>query len=69
MYYRRNLIKEVGSPTNQSSTPVQESEPPRDQGMENLIEPYTNNKMSENDMVVVLENVEEKNDNEIKIKV
>ncbi|KAA0054163.1 Cysteine-rich RLK (RECEPTOR-like protein kinase) 8 [Cucumis melo var. makuwa] len=62
-YYRRNLIKEVGSPTNQPPAPVQDFEPPRDQGMENPTEPYTNNTMSENDRsdVAVLENMEEKN--------
>ncbi|KAL4021159.1 hypothetical protein IC575_019950 [Cucumis melo] len=31
-YYRRNLTKEVGSPTSQSPAPVQDFEPPRDQG-------------------------------------
>ncbi|KAL0553456.1 hypothetical protein IC582_007351 [Cucumis melo] len=62
-YYRRNLRKEVGSPTNQPPTPVQDFEPPRDQGMENPTEPCTNNTMSENDRsdAVVLENMEEKN--------
>ncbi|KAA0035018.1 putative mitochondrial protein [Cucumis melo var. makuwa] len=62
-YYRRNLRKEVGSSTSQSPTPVQDFEPPRDQGMENPTEPCTNNTMSENDRsdVAVLENVEEKN--------
>ncbi|KAL0556045.1 hypothetical protein IC582_004550 [Cucumis melo] len=30
-YYRRNLRKEVGSPTSQPPTPVQDFEPPRDQ--------------------------------------
>ncbi|KAA0051110.1 reverse transcriptase [Cucumis melo var. makuwa] len=30
-YYRRNLIKEVGSPTSQPPTPVQDFEPPRNQ--------------------------------------
>ncbi|KAL0561350.1 hypothetical protein IC582_001775 [Cucumis melo] len=34
-YYRRNLIKEVGSPTSQPPTPVQDFEPSRNQGMEN----------------------------------
>ncbi|KAA0053517.1 Cysteine-rich RLK (receptor-like protein kinase) 8 [Cucumis melo var. makuwa] len=62
-YYKRNLRKEVGSPTRQPSPPVQDFEPPRDQGMENPIEPCTNNTMSENNRsdVAVLENVEEKN--------
>ena len=36
------------SPTSQSLTPVQDFEPPRDQGMENPTESCTNNKMSEN---------------------
>ncbi|KAA0043342.1 reverse transcriptase [Cucumis melo var. makuwa] len=42
---------------------VQDSKPPRDQGMENPIEPCTNNTMNENGRsdVTVLENVEEKN--------
>ncbi|TYK19180.1 Cysteine-rich RLK (RECEPTOR-like protein kinase) 8 [Cucumis melo var. makuwa] len=59
----RNLIKEVESSTSQPPTPVQDFEPPRDQGMENPTEPCTNNTMSENDKsdVVVLENMEEKN--------
>ncbi|KAA0032605.1 reverse transcriptase [Cucumis melo var. makuwa] len=62
-YYRRNLRKEVVSPISQPSAPVQDSEPPRDQGMENPTEPCINNIMNENDRsdVVVLENVEEKN--------
>ncbi|KAL0539854.1 hypothetical protein IC582_024075 [Cucumis melo] len=62
-YYRRNLRKEVGSPTNQPSAPVQDFEPPRDQGMKNPTEPCTNNTMSENDRsdAAVLENMEEKN--------
>ncbi|TYK08485.1 Beta-galactosidase [Cucumis melo var. makuwa] len=62
-YYMRNLRKEVGSPTNQPPAPVQDFEPPRDQGMENPIEPCTNNTMSENDRsdAAVLENMEEKN--------
>ncbi|KAA0039144.1 Beta-galactosidase [Cucumis melo var. makuwa] len=62
-YYRRNLRKEVGSPTSQPPAPVQDFEPPRDQGMENPTKPYTNNTMSENDKsdVAVLENMEEKN--------
>ncbi|KAA0063808.1 putative mitochondrial protein [Cucumis melo var. makuwa] len=61
--YRRNLRKEVGSPTSQPSAPVQDLEPPRDQGMENPTEPCTNNTMNENDRsdVAVLENMEEKN--------
>ncbi|KAL0553934.1 hypothetical protein IC582_007838 [Cucumis melo] len=61
MYYRRNLIKEVKTPTSQQ-TPVQDSEAPQDQGVENPTESCTDNKMSENDKsdVVVLENVEEK---------
>ncbi|KAA0037910.1 Beta-galactosidase [Cucumis melo var. makuwa] len=59
--HRRNLIKEVKTPTSQQ-TPVQDSEPPQDQGVENPTESCTDNKMSENDKsdVVVLENVEEK---------
>ncbi|KAA0052345.1 Cysteine-rich RLK (receptor-like protein kinase) 8 [Cucumis melo var. makuwa] len=63
MFVRRNLRKEVGSPTSQPSTPVQDSKPPRDQGMENPTKPCTNNTMNENDRfdVAVLENVEEKN--------
>ncbi|KAL0556912.1 hypothetical protein IC582_005429 [Cucumis melo] len=62
-YYRRNLRKEVGSPTSQPPALVQDFEPPRDQGMENPTKPYTNNTMSENDKsdVAVLENMEEKN--------
>ncbi|KAA0040884.1 Beta-galactosidase [Cucumis melo var. makuwa] len=62
-YYRRNFRKEVGSPTSQPSAPVQDFEPPRDQGMENPTEPCTNNTMSENDRsdAAVLENMEEKN--------
>ncbi|KAA0034357.1 putative mitochondrial protein [Cucumis melo var. makuwa] len=60
---RRNLIREVWSPTSQSPTPVQEFKPPRDQGIENPTEPCTNNKMNENhkSAVAILENVEEKN--------
>ncbi|KAA0037201.1 Cysteine-rich RLK (receptor-like protein kinase) 8 [Cucumis melo var. makuwa] len=58
--YRRNLKKEVGSPTSQPPTPVQDSEPSRHQGMENPTEPCTNNTMNENDRSDVLENVEEK---------
>ncbi|TYK23458.1 paired amphipathic helix protein Sin3-like 3 isoform X3 [Cucumis melo var. makuwa] len=61
-YYRRNLRKEVGSSTSQSPAPGQDFEPPQDQGIENLVEPCTNDTMSENDRSdVVLENVEEKN--------
>ncbi|TYK05539.1 Beta-galactosidase [Cucumis melo var. makuwa] len=62
VFVRRNLRKEVGSPTSQLSTPVQDSELPRDQGKENPTEPCTNNTMSENDKfdVYVIENVEEK---------
>ncbi|KAA0043032.1 reverse transcriptase [Cucumis melo var. makuwa] len=62
-YYKRNLRKEVGSPTSQPPAPVQDFKPPRDQGMENPTEPCTNNTMSENDRsdVAVLENMEEKN--------
>ncbi|KAA0067760.1 Beta-galactosidase [Cucumis melo var. makuwa] len=62
-YYMRSLKKKVRSPTSQSPAPVQNFEPPRDQGMENPTEPCTNNTMSENDRsdVAVLENVEEKN--------
>ncbi|KAA0042075.1 Cysteine-rich RLK (RECEPTOR-like protein kinase) 8 [Cucumis melo var. makuwa] len=65
-YYRRNLKKEVGSPTSQPPAPVQDFEPSRDQGMENPTEPCTNNTMSENDRsdVAVLENMEEKNRND-----
>ncbi|KAL0561520.1 hypothetical protein IC582_001950 [Cucumis melo] len=65
-YYRRNLKKEVGSPTSQPPAPVQDFKPPRDQGMENPTEPCTNNTMSENDRsdVAVLENMEEKNRND-----
>ncbi|KAA0050393.1 Cysteine-rich RLK (RECEPTOR-like protein kinase) 8 [Cucumis melo var. makuwa] len=48
-YYKRNLRKEVGSPTSQPPASVQDFEPPRDQGMENPTEPCTNNTMSEND--------------------
>ncbi|KAL4028955.1 hypothetical protein IC575_012173 [Cucumis melo] len=61
-YYRRNLKKEVGSPTSQPPAPVQDSEPSQDQGMENPTEPCTNNTMSKNDRsdVVFLKNVEEK---------
>ncbi|KAL0551185.1 hypothetical protein IC582_010271 [Cucumis melo] len=71
-YYRRNLRKEVGSPTSQPPTPVQHFEPPRDQGMENPTKPCTNNTMSENDKsdVVVLENMEEKNrDDETEVRI
>ncbi|KAA0040202.1 clip-associated protein [Cucumis melo var. makuwa] len=58
---RRNLRKEVGSPA-KSPAPVQDSEPPRDQGMENPTESCTNNSISENDRTdVLLKNVEEKN--------
>ncbi|TYK14395.1 Cysteine-rich RLK (RECEPTOR-like protein kinase) 8 [Cucumis melo var. makuwa] len=62
-YYKRNLIKDVGSPTSQSRALVQDFEPPRDQGMENPTKPCTNNTMSENDKydVAVLENMKEKN--------
>ena len=61
-YYRRNLIKEVESSTSQPLAPIQDSEPPRDQSMENPAEPCTNNKMSENDSsdIAILENVEAK---------
>ncbi|KAL0550799.1 hypothetical protein IC582_009862 [Cucumis melo] len=71
-YYRRNLRKEVGSPTSQPPAPVQDFEPPRDQGMENPTKPCTNNTMSENDKsdVAVLENMEEKNrDDETKVRI
>ncbi|XP_031739031.1 uncharacterized protein LOC116402809 [Cucumis sativus] len=63
MYCRRNLRKEVRSPTSQQPAPVHDSKPPRDQGMKNPTGPCTNNTISENDRsdVVVLENVEEKN--------
>ncbi|KAA0041222.1 vacuolar protein sorting-associated protein 26A-like [Cucumis melo var. makuwa] len=61
-YYRRNLKKEVGSSISQQPAPVQDFEPPRDQGMKNPTEPCTNNTMNEDDNSdVVLENVEEKN--------
>ncbi|KAA0035859.1 reverse transcriptase [Cucumis melo var. makuwa] len=49
VFVGRNLEKEVGSPTSQPLALVQDSEPPRDQGMENPSEPCTNNTMSEND--------------------
>ncbi|KAA0059998.1 putative polyprotein [Cucumis melo var. makuwa] len=71
-YYRRNLRKEVGSLTSQPLAPVQNFEPPRDQGMENPTKPCTNNTMSENDKsdVAVLENMEEKNrDDETEIRI
>ncbi|KAA0063166.1 Beta-galactosidase [Cucumis melo var. makuwa] len=71
-YYRRNLRKEVGSPTSQPPAPVQDFEPPRDQGMENPTKPCTNNTMSENDKsdVAVLENMEEKNrDDETEVRI
>ncbi|KAL0554130.1 hypothetical protein IC582_008044 [Cucumis melo] len=71
-YYRRNLRKEVGSPTSQPSALVQDFEPPRDQGMENPTKPCTNNTMSENDKsdVAVLENMEEKNrDDETEVRI
>ena len=69
MYYRRNLRKEVRSPTSQSSTPVQDSKPPRVQGMENSTEPFTNSTIIENGRSDVLENVEEKNSSdEIEIR-
>uniref|UniRef100_A0A9I9E4X1 Uncharacterized protein n=1 Tax=Cucumis melo TaxID=3656 RepID=A0A9I9E4X1_CUCME len=62
--YRR-VVFEKGSwsPTSQPPAPVQDFEPPRDQGMENSTEPCTNNTMSENDRsdAAVLENMEEKN--------
>ncbi|KAA0055487.1 putative mitochondrial protein [Cucumis melo var. makuwa] len=45
--YRRNLIKEVGSLTVQS-TSIHDSEPLRDQGMIDSIYSYINNRMSEN---------------------
>ncbi|KAA0053629.1 Beta-galactosidase [Cucumis melo var. makuwa] len=71
-YYRRNLRKEVGSLTSQPPAPVQDFEPPRDQGMENPTKPCTNNTMSENDKsdVAVLENMEEKNrDDETEVRI
>ncbi|TYK19407.1 Cysteine-rich RLK (receptor-like protein kinase) 8 [Cucumis melo var. makuwa] len=71
-YYRRNLRKEVGSPTSQLPAPVQDFEPPRDQGMENPTKPCTNNTMSENDKsdVVVFENMEKKNrDDETEVRI
>ncbi|KAL4025768.1 hypothetical protein IC575_014173 [Cucumis melo] len=71
-YYRRNLRKEVGSPTSQPPAPVQDFEPPRDQGMENPTKPCTNNTMSENDKsdVAVFENMEEKNrDDETEVRI
>ncbi|TYK09875.1 protein-tyrosine-phosphatase PTP1-like isoform X4 [Cucumis melo var. makuwa] len=67
----KNLKKEVGPPTSQLLAPIQDSEPPRDQGMKNPTEPCINNKMSENDRsdVAVLENVEEENsDNETMVR-
>ncbi|KAA0036613.1 reverse transcriptase [Cucumis melo var. makuwa] len=62
-YYKMNLKKEVESPNSQPPTPVQDFEPPRDQGMKNPIEPCTYNTISENDRsdVGVLKNIEEKN--------
>ncbi|TYK03453.1 Beta-galactosidase [Cucumis melo var. makuwa] len=71
-YYRRNLRKEVGSPTSQPPAPVQNFEPPRDQGMENPTKPCTNNTMSENDKsdIAFLENMEEKNcDDETEVRI
>ncbi|KAL0556854.1 hypothetical protein IC582_005371 [Cucumis melo] len=73
-YYRRNLRKEVESPTSRPSASVQDFELPRDQGMENPTEPCTNNTMSENDRsdVAVFENMEEKNrgdETEVRIKI
>ncbi|KAA0054133.1 Cysteine-rich RLK (RECEPTOR-like protein kinase) 8 [Cucumis melo var. makuwa] len=70
-YYRRNLRKEVGSPTSQPPVPVQDSKPLRDQGMENPTEPCTNNTMNENDRsnVAVLENVEEKNSGMTEVRI
>ncbi|KAA0042053.1 Retrovirus-related Pol polyprotein from transposon TNT 1-94 [Cucumis melo var. makuwa] len=71
-YYRRNLRKEVGFPTSQPPAPVQNFEPPRDQGMENPTKPCTNNTMSENDKsdVAILENMEEKNrDDETEVRI
>ncbi|KAA0066521.1 Retrovirus-related Pol polyprotein from transposon TNT 1-94 [Cucumis melo var. makuwa] len=71
-YYRRNLRKKVGSPTSQPLAPVQDFEPPRDQGMENPTKPCTNNTMSENDKsdVAVLENMEENNrDDETEVRI
>ncbi|KAA0033038.1 Cysteine-rich RLK (RECEPTOR-like protein kinase) 8 [Cucumis melo var. makuwa] len=68
----RNLRKEVGSPTSQPPAPVQNFEPPRDQGMENPTKPCTNNTMSENDKsdVAVLENMKEKNrDDETEVRI
>ncbi|TYK20357.1 reverse transcriptase [Cucumis melo var. makuwa] len=61
-YYRKNLRKKLESPTSKPA-PVQDFEPSRDQGTENPTNPCTDNKMSDNDKsnVVVLENVEEKN--------
>ncbi|TYJ95759.1 reverse transcriptase [Cucumis melo var. makuwa] len=61
MYYRRNLRKEVRFPTSHLPAIVQNFELPRDQGMENLTKPCTDNNMSENDRFNVLENVEKKN--------
>ncbi|TYK30560.1 putative inactive tRNA-specific adenosine deaminase-like protein 3 isoform X6 [Cucumis melo var. makuwa] len=62
-YYRRNLRKEVGSPTSQTLALVQDFEPPQDQGMENPTESCTNNTISENDRsdAAVLGNMEKKN--------
>ncbi|KAA0031639.1 UBN2_3 domain-containing protein [Cucumis melo var. makuwa] len=68
-YYRRNLRKEIESPTNQLA-PVQDSEPPRDQGMTNTIESCVDSKMSENDRsdVIVPEDMGE-NDSGDRIEV
>ncbi|KAA0048776.1 reverse transcriptase [Cucumis melo var. makuwa] len=38
-YYKRNLIKEVRSPTSQLLAPVQDFKPPRDQGLLHLSSP------------------------------
>ncbi|KAA0066242.1 Beta-galactosidase [Cucumis melo var. makuwa] len=68
----KNLRKEVGSPTSQPPASVQDSEPPRDQGMKNPTEPCTNNTMSENDRsdAAVFENMEEKNrGNETEVRI
>ncbi|KAA0061289.1 hypothetical protein E5676_scaffold39G00350 [Cucumis melo var. makuwa] len=74
-YPSTHLVLEKGSrsPTSQPPAPVQDFEPPRDQGMENSTKPCTNNTMSENDRsdVAVLENMEEKNrgdDTEVRIE-
>ncbi|TYK30085.1 reverse transcriptase [Cucumis melo var. makuwa] len=60
-YYKRNLRKEIESPTDQLA-PVQNSESSRDQGMTNPIESCVYGKMSENDRsdIVILKDMGEK---------